>query len=193
MLDETAEKEEVVAKEQTINEIEKAGAVKTKPEGGSVSSPFPLNLWRLIDSSSDSSWSSNLSENNQRPNQNGIPNGVKDTTIKDDYKQVQLGRLANEAKSENVLRVSTNNTNNGESHEKAVSLSALEGNGAASNDIEASQRLGANGARPRSNQVCSTKDLSFILFYSLNYGRGFMHINMKKFVCIMKQILEPAI
>eukprot|EP00112_Aurelia_sp_Birch-Aquarium-sp1_P002145 Seg1232.15 transcript_id=Seg1232.15/GoldUCD/mRNA.D3Y31 product="Pecanex-like protein 3" protein_id=Seg1232.15/GoldUCD/D3Y31 len=137
--DETAEKEEVAAEEQTVSEVEKTGAVKTKPEGGSVSSPFPLNLWRLIDSSSDSSWSSNLSENNQRPNQNGVAN-------------VQLGRLANEAKSENVLRVSTNNANNGESQEKAVSLSALEGNRVTSNDIEASQRLCANGARPRSNQ-----------------------------------------
>eukprot|EP00795_Rhopilema_esculentum_P002882 gene2882-1119_t len=94
------------------------------PEDINGSSQFPLNLWRLVDSNSDLNGS----------------HGSELNSINDKAVASEKPRFTSDAKSDNTLRVSNKEIDGieGDSQDKAVSMSALEAN--SNGEGEAGQR-----------------------------------------------------
>lgn len=109
--------------------------------------PFPLSLWRLVESSGDS-WTSSGSSTTNLP--------VEVAEVEYHLPLNRNGATFAGGKSENALSTKRRSSDcaNGDAQEKAVSLSALEAKAGTSHDVESGpHRLGSNGARPKHNHV----------------------------------------
>eukprot|EP00794_Sanderia_malayensis_P020280 gene20280-22266_t len=124
---------------------------------------FPLCLWRLVESESDSSCKSNEFESSlSKENLNEMEystNNHHQQHLHQHHHQYSLNRngaTSMDVKSENTLASKLLNAEiNGEdSQEKAVSLSILEASSSNNpHDVEATNRLYSTGTRPKNNQA----------------------------------------